>query len=89
MKEIDWPKRWLRMGIKIERDIKSDPYWVHHLCLEDKFRNIMPILGGKKDSSEPWWSGEEEGNYGRATFCYFMAAMGDEFEGFLEWCKEN
>jgi hypothetical protein len=25
----------------------------------------------------------------RATFCYFMAAMGDEFEEFLEWCKEN
>lgn len=41
------------------------------------------------DNDGYWLPRDNKHDLIRATFCYFMAAMGDEFEDFLEWCKEN
>jgi hypothetical protein len=47
---------------------------------------LMPHLN-KMDFA---WIRNDKGDLLRATFCYFMAAMGQKgFKDFLEWCKNN
>jgi hypothetical protein len=102
MEKINWPKVWMEIGEAFETPLENRDKRMKELTYSSDRAGIcfgLRELVGHRGYDYLhriyreygyWWPRNNKGDLLRATFCYFMAAMGQKgFEDFLSWCKEN